>query len=126
MKISEMNNEQAAEAILRLSVPFGHICDDEEMIGLIKKYQEMSKGEPTIKVFGKIIPELAMYAFKTHKNDLFEIVGALTHQTQAQVAKMNFALTIKVIRDSYDEVLKDFFTSSRTRMNVTATESTQE
>lgn len=126
MKISDMNNEQAATAILRLSVPFGNICDDEEMIGLIKKYQEMSNDSPVIKVVGKVLPELAMYAFKTHRNDLFEIVGALTNQTQAQVAKMNFVTTIKILRDSYDEVLKDFFTSSKKRIVETAGESKPE
>jgi len=121
-----MNNEQAANAILRLSVPFGNICDDEEMIGLIKKYQDLAKDSPMIKVIGKILPELAMYAFKSHKDDLFEIVGALTNQTQAQVSKMSFVMTIKILRDSYDEVLKDFFTSSKKQIIETAEESKPE
>jgi len=123
MKISEMTNEQAADAMIRLSVPFGNICDDDEMVEIIKRYQEMSKDNPGIKVVGKMLPEIAAYALKTHKNDLFEVVGALTMQTQAKVAKMNFMETIKILKESYDDVLRDFFTSTKQRMKGIAAES---
>ena len=122
MKISEMNNEQAAEALIRLAVPFGNICDDEKTVQMIEKYTK-SQGEPVIKTIGKILPEVAAHALKEHKVDLFEIVGALTGKTQAQVAKMNFLETIKIVRDSYDEVLKSFFTSSAQQIKQTVQES---
>lgn len=122
MKISEMNNEQAAEALIRLSVPFGNLCDDEKVVELIKKYQNNSE-VPAIQTLGRALPEVVSFAFKEHKNDLFEIVGALTNQSQIQVAKMNFVTTIKVLRESYDEVLKDFFTSSKQRISEAVNES---
>ncbi len=118
MKISEMNNDQAAEALIRLSVPFGNICDDEKMVEMIDKYTK-SKDIPAIRTIGKLLPDFVAYALKTHKKDLYEIIGALTEQTQEKVAKMNFMETIKVFRDSYDEVLNGFFTSSVNRMKNT-------
>lgn len=124
MKISEMNNEQATEAMIRLSVPFGNLCDDEKIVDMIKRYKKMGD-VPAIQTIGRILPEVAMFAFKEHKDDLYEIVGALTQQTKEKVAKMNFVKTINVLKESYDDVLKDFFTSSKKRMEQTAEESSQ-
>lgn len=118
MKISEMNNEQAAEAMIRLSVPFGNLCDDEKVVDMINRYKDM-KDVPMIQTIGKVLPEVVMYAFKTHKADLYEIVGALTDQSVEKVAKMNFVKTINVLKESYDDVLKDFFTSSKQRITQT-------
>ena len=112
MKISEMNNEQAAEALIRLGTPIGNICDDEKVVSLMEKFTKVDKDLPNIRKFGRVIPEIVAFALKTHKQDVFEIVGALTFKTKADVAKMNFLETVNVFRDSYDEVLKDFFTSS--------------
>ena len=111
MKITEMTNEQAADALIRLSTPFGNICDDEKLTDMIEQYKAL-KDETFIRTVGKILPQIIGYAFKEHKNDLYEIVGALTGKTTAQVAKMNFAETIKTVRDSYDEVLATFITPS--------------
>lgn len=124
MKISEMNNEQATEAMIRLSVPFGNLCNDEKIVDMIKRYQNMGN-VPTIQTIGRVLPEITMFAFKEHKDDLYEIVGALTQQTKEKVAKMNFVKTINVLKESYDDVLKDFFTSSKKQMEQTAEESSQ-
>ena len=122
MKISEMTNDQAADALIRLSVPFGNICEDEEAIKIIDEYNGMRK-LPLVKAIGKLMPQISSYLLKAHKNDLYEIVGALTFQTKAAVAKMNFFDTIKVLKDSYDEVLQSFFTSSVQQMKDTAEKS---
>ena len=111
MKISEMNNEQAADALIRLAAPLGNICDDEEMVAMIDEYGKNDK-LPFIQTVGRLLPKAITYALKTHKEDMYEIVGALTFQTKEEVAKMNFFDTIKAVRDSYDEVFAGFFTLS--------------
>ena len=111
MKISEMNNDQAAEAMIRLAVPFGNICEDEEAIKLIDEYKNMGE-MPLIQTIGRLLPKFVTYMLKTHKNDLYEIIGALTFNTVEKVAKMNFAETIKAVRENYDEVLVSFFPQS--------------
>lgn len=125
MKISEMTNEQAAEAMIRISTPIGNLCDDEKVMELINKYQSMSE-KPFIQTIGVIIPEIVIFAFKTHKEDLYEIVGALTMQSADKVAKMNFVKTINVLKESYDDVLKDFFTSSKSLMTQNEEKSQQD
>ena len=111
MKISEMTNDQAAEALIRISEPIRNLCDDDELVALIDKAGTM-KEQPFIKTLGQMVPDLVLYAMRKHKNDLYEIVGALTQQPLAKVGKMNFVQTVQAVKDSYDEVLRDFFTSS--------------
>ena len=122
MKISDMTNDQAADALIRLSVPFGNICNDEEALKMIEEYKSISD-LPFISSIGKLLPNLAAYMFKTHKFDLYEIVGALTQKKAEAVAKMNFFETIKILKDSYDEVLQGFFTSSVMQMKKSAEKS---
>lgn len=115
MKISEMTNKQATEAIIRLAEPIGNLCDDKEIAELFKQIGEMRE-VPMVTTIGKLLPRFIMYAFQKHLNDLYEVVGALTMQSRAQVEKMNVAETIKVMKDSYDDVFASFFTSSSSAM----------
>lgn len=110
-----MTNEQATEAMIRLSVPFGNICNDEQALKMVEEYQKMSE-EPAITTIGKMLPQIATYLLRTHKEDLYEIVGAVTFRKAAQVGQMNFLETIRVLRESYDEVMKGFFISSAQQM----------
>ena len=119
MKISEMSNDRAADTLIRLSVPFGNICDDEKIVAMIDKYTK-AKNDPFIRTVGRILPEIIAYAFKEHKTDLYEIVGALAGEKTEEVGKMNFMETVKIIKDSYDEVLHGFFTSSVSQISDTA------
>lgn len=122
MKISEMTNDQAAEAMIRLAVPFGNICEDEEAVKLVDEFKDMSN-TPVIQTIGKMLPKFVAYMLKSHKKDLYEIVGALTAQNADAVAKMNFIETLKVVKDSYDEVLGSFFQSSVTQAKKIESES---
>ena len=111
MKISEMTTDMAADAMIRIAEPFQHICEDENMLKLFDKMKNLHGVEP-IKALGSILPEVVMFGLKAHRNDLYEVIGALCQKTTAQVAKMNICETIKIVKESYDDVLKDFFTSS--------------
>lgn len=114
MKITEMNNEQAAETLIRIADPIGNICDDKEAAYLMRFIADAGD-TPLIETIGKLIPKAVAFLMKSHKKDLYEIIGGLTFQTVAQVEKMNFIETVNVLRESYDEVLSGFFTSSTKR-----------
>lgn len=111
MKISEMSNDQATDAMVRISAAFGFICEDEEMLQMIDDLQNLGS-TPIIKAIPKILPKFAMLAFRKHKNSLYEIVGALCQKSTKDVGKMNFKETIDLVKESYDDILRDFFTSS--------------
>ena len=111
MKISEMNNEQAADALIKLAEPFENICNDEEMLFLMEKVKNV-QDQPLLKSIGDILPKFILYALKKHRNDLYAIIGALTMKPVSEVAKMNFKETVNTVKESYDDIIRDFFTSS--------------
>lgn len=113
MKISEMTNDQAAEALLRISGPFAAIADDDELMALMDEVQSMQKSGMTVnKATVKMIPKFVAFGVKKHRRDFYEIIGALTGQTEAAVSRMNFLETVRIMQESYDEVFSGFFTRS--------------
>ena len=50
MKISEMTNDQAADALIRISAPFENICSDEEVVDALAEIKELSD-QPLIKAY---------------------------------------------------------------------------
>ena len=111
MKLSEMTNDQAADVMIRLSEPVGAICDDEEAVQMIDEYKKRYK-MPLFYAVGKMIPMLVGYLLKKHKAELYEIISILSGEKSTDVGRMNFAETVKILRDSYDETLSVFFRSS--------------
>lgn len=109
MKISEMTNDQATEAMIRLSGPFENLCNDDEVIEALEKLGKMGN-QPYLKVIGSLIPMIATIGLKKHRQDIYEIVSALTMVPVVKVGKMNFKETVQTLQDSYDEILRDFFT----------------
>ena len=113
MKITEMTNEQVADTFVRIAAPVSSICDDEQITEILNRYHEQ-QDTPILKVVGQYLPEIVTLAFSKHRNDLFEIVGALTLQTKEKAAKMKFIETLKVLKEALrDEDLLDFFQSFR-------------
>jgi len=110
MKISEMTNDQATEAMVRISAAFGFLCEDEEMVGMIDELQKLGS-TPIVQAIPKVLPKFASLAFRKHKNSLYEIIGALCMKSAKEVGKMNFKQTIELVKESYDDILRDFFTS---------------
>ena len=111
MKISEMTNDQATDAMIRISTPIANICEDKEIIDVIESLQH-AEDKGIAELIGGLLPRLITSAFKTHREDLYEIVGALLMAPANKVGKMNFRDTIQAVRDSYDEILAGFFTQS--------------
>lgn len=111
MKISEMTNGQATEAIIRISTPISNLCDDSEMMELVDELEHFGD-MPLFTAIAKVLPKIVTYALGKHRNDLYEIIGALQMIPTAQVENMNFAETIRMVRESYDDILAGFFTDS--------------
>ena len=112
MKISEMSNKQAKEALIRLSGPFAEICDDEEAVAIVDEYKERIT-KPTFYAMGQIIPALVKHLLVKHEYALNEIISVLTGWPVAKIDEMNFKETVQVVKDSYDEVLASFFRNDK-------------
>lgn len=119
MKISEMTNDQATEALIRISGPFESICNDDEVAEALEKISKMGN-MPIIKAIGTMFPIIATIGLKKHKADLYEIISALTNKPVGQVGKMNFKETVDALQDSYDSIIRDFFTRTAIARKISA------
>lgn len=111
MKISEMTNDQAAAALLRLSGPFSEICDDEEAVAIVEEYKARNS-KPYFYAVGKMIPAIVQHLLVKHKKALYEIISVLAGVPVSKVGAMKLPETVKVVQDSWDEVAETFFPSS--------------
>lgn len=111
MKLSQMTNEQACNAMIRLADPVSRLLEDKSILPLLQQFSEM-KDVPAAEAVGAILPKAVAFAMKDHRGDLYEIIGAMTDATAGQVAEMNFMQTIAVVMDFVDKDFVDFFKSS--------------
>lgn len=111
MKLSELTNDQAGEIMIKLADPIGRICDDEEAVAMVDEYKKDMR-KPLFYVIGRILPRLVAYFMGHHKSEVYEVVSILAEKPLKEVGKMNFSETLAIIKDSYDDVLGTFFTSS--------------
>lgn len=121
MKISEMNWEQGCEAAVRLAAPIANICDDEKLADALKEFWGR-RSLPNIMSYGKLIPTLLSLALKEHRADVEEIITVLLDIPKAKIKEHGFTEIVNGLQDSWDEVLRDFFTRSSTAKKNAATE----
>lgn len=108
VRISEMTNDQAADALVKIAPAIENILKDEATKPMLEKLAGAQGMEP-LKVVATILPEAVAFCMKEHKDDLYAVVAALTQKTKAQVGKMNFLTTVKELKESIDEDLVGFF-----------------
>lgn len=108
MKISEMTNDQATQAIISITGPISNICDDEEALKLLDEV----KGKTVAEALAKNLTQIVAFLLDKHKADLYQIVGALCAVPVGKVGKMNFMETVKEIQNSIDDVVIGFFKRS--------------
>ena len=106
MKISDMTNDQAAEAMIRLSGPFSNICDDEEALELIDEAKNIGEGIPFVKAFPKILPKFVAFALKKHREDLYEIIGALNMVPAKKITSPGSASSGEICWLNAEELLR--------------------
>lgn len=113
MKISEMTNDQAAAALLRISGPASRLCDDDDMMKMLDEIRELKTGGVEVfRATARMIPKFVAFGLAKHKLDLYEIVGALMQEPTAKVGKLNFAQTVSALQESADDILQSFFPQS--------------
>lgn len=108
MKISEMTNDQAADAMLKIAPAIENLLKDEATKPLLEKLAG-AQGMDTTAIVATILPQAVAFCMKDHKDDLYAVVGALTMQPVGKVGKMNFVSTVKELKESLDEDFLSFF-----------------
>ena len=114
MKISEMTNDQACDAIVRLTNPVANITDDPKLEPMLKELADNNgeTGVSALKIVSSMLPKFVPLLLKDHKNDLYEIISILSDKNKGEIGKMKLGETIAILKESIDEDLIGFFKSS--------------
>ena len=111
MKISKMTMDQATNAIVRMSKPVSNIMKDSEIESILKDFMARKGKDTNLNVFANLLPGVVAIALETHREDLYEVIGALEQKPAAEIGKTNFLSVVKILRDSVDSDLLDFLKS---------------
>lgn len=108
MKLSEMNTQQLAEALCRITPAVSRIVEDPATLEALRSFPEkgsMPQGVANIKAVSLIAPVL----LGAHLHDTAEVLAALTGKSAAQILQQKGHETIKDITACLDKDLIDFF-----------------
>lgn len=110
MKLSQMTTEQAADVLVKIADPVARILSDDGAMKIISDTIETGTENP-MKGYAAILTKLVPFCLKDHRADLFSVIAALDGKTGDEIAKFNFVSTLRVLKDSADKELFDFFRS---------------
>lgn len=108
MKLSEMSTEKLADTLLEIAEPVSNIACDE---AITNSMQMLNMKKSNIYNIGLIVNQMLPLLLKTHADDTYRIIAALTEKTVEQVKVQNGLKTIEEVRGSFDKNLIDFFGS---------------
>lgn len=113
MKLSEMTNDQACEAIIKLTQPVANITDDEAFDPILKELASYA-GKPVngLKILSAMLPKVVPLLLRSHKKDVYVIISVLSGKSEAEIGQMKMTETITILKESIDEDLIGFFRSS--------------
>lgn len=106
--IATMTNDQATEAMIRIASSASVICEDADVQNVLNELSE-SKDKNIIVAIPKFLPRIITLAFKKHRNDMYELVSAMSGIAVEAVGGLTFGETVDIIKANLD-VLKGFFT----------------
>lgn len=112
MKISEMSNDQATDAIVRITSAFSFVRDDKEVEALLEKFKNEDDNGNVFAIIDRYLNDVVTLLFRKHKDSGYEIVSALTGVEKKAVGGMNFFETIGAIRENVSELKTLFFSSA--------------
>lgn len=109
MKISQMTTDEAADALVKMSEAVTAIVADSESVPLLSGLSvAFEDREGLTAALMKLVP----FLLKKHRHEFYTIIGALDGKTEEEIGKFNLLSTIRVVRDSFDKDLLDFFSNS--------------
>jgi len=115
MRISELDTNAGLDVLCEITPYIGAIVTDEELVAELKRKVDVGNNPTKAQVWVAALDKLTKLLpilLKTHRSDVYGIVGAINGKTEAEIEKQNFIKTMVEIRDIInDKEFKDFFKS---------------
>lgn len=115
MKISELTTDAGLDVLCEITIPLGNIVTDEALVTELKNKTKLPDTATTPEIYSAILAKLSKLLpiiLKTHRGDVYAIVGAVNGKTEGDIAQQSLLKTAAEIRDIVnDKEFKDFFKS---------------
>lgn len=117
MLLSEMTTDQLTDCLCTITPYINNIITDEDLLNTLKDKMGLNEESTKLEMVSvgvekanKIIPIL----LKTHKEDVYGIISAITGKSIQKVSKQPGIITITdIMLIVKDKGMQDFFTSLR-------------
>ena len=114
-KISEMSTDEALDFFCEITPFVNNIVTDEELTAEIKNAIKAESTTTTAELITKGVEKvnkLVPIVFKKRRSDVYGVIAANLHKPIGEIAKQNFLVTAKQVRELIaDKDLLDFFKS---------------
>lgn len=109
MKLSEMNNDKAFDAIIEITPFFSNILEDERLLSIwydkvditgLDEKQGKIKG--ATKGFSNIL-KIAPLLLKDHREDIFNILAIVNDKTVEDIRNQNPIKTMKQLKELWED-----------------------
>jgi len=119
MKLNEISTDKALDILCNLALPITTIAEDKELIKAIYKRTIVTKetSQEDKKVLGtmqvaKNCKTLIPGLFKTHRNEVYEILSIINEKDVEEIKKQNAVETFNQLKELLqDKELTSFFSS---------------
>ena len=110
MKLSQMTSDQAADVMIQIAPDIETLVNDAELGNMIKKRELTSDKNKAKKLGGMFVLRVATYLLKTHREIVWNVLGAMQQKTAEEVASQLFPATFtQVIEVLNDKDFMSFF-----------------
>ncbi len=115
MKISQLSTDAGLDVLCEITPYLGAIISDEALTAELRRKINLDKDATQAEVYAAgldRITKLMPIILKTHRSDVYGIVGAINGKTETEIAEQSMLKTAIEIRDIVkDKEFADFFKS---------------
>lgn len=115
MKFSELTTNEGLDVLCEITPYLGAIVTDEDLVAELKRKTDVGEESTQAQVWAAALDKMTKLMpiiLKTHRSDVYGIVGAVNGKTEEEIAAQSFIKTVIEIRDIInDKEFKDFFKS---------------
>lgn len=114
MKIAEFTTDEGLDVLCEITTPLGNIVNDQALVKALQNKTEKGLSEAEYMLKGtQMISEIIPVVLKTHRDDLYHILGALNKKSVEEIGSQSIIETVNQIKELMgDKDLQSFFKRS--------------
>lgn len=114
MKIAEFSTDEGLDVLCEITTPLGNIVNDKDLTKALQNKIDKNATEAEYMLKGtQMISEIIPVVLKTHRDDLYHILGALNKKPVEEIGSQSIIETVNQVKELMgDKDLQSFFKRS--------------